>query len=66
MHNTLRILLLILGHIISSIRLLAGQHNFLSLSQFLLGALLFLIILGQIKKKDSGTGFFRFSSLLAI
>lgn len=41
-HNTLRILLLILGHIISSIRLLAGQHNFLSLSQFLLGALLLL------------------------
>lgn len=50
-HNTLRILLLILGHIISSIRLLAGQHNFLPLSQFLLGTLLFLIILGQIKKK---------------
>lgn len=56
-HNTLRILLLILGHIISSIRLLAGQHNFLPLSQFLLGALLFLIALEQIKKKDSGTGF---------
>ncbi|MGG0084466.1 DUF3953 domain-containing protein [Bacillus thuringiensis] len=57
MHNTLRILLLILGHIISSIRLLAGQHNFLSLSQFLLGTLMFLIAIEQIKKKDSGTGF---------
>lgn len=39
-HNMLRILLLILGHIISNIRLLADPHNFLSLSQFLLGALL--------------------------
>ncbi|PEW36987.1 hypothetical protein COC45_17460 [Bacillus cereus] len=55
-HNTLHILL-ILAHIISSIHLLAGQHNFLPLSQFLLGALLFLIALEQIKKKDSRIGF---------
>ncbi|PGW57823.1 hypothetical protein COE18_26395 [Bacillus cereus] len=56
MHNTLHILL-ILAQIIFSIRLLAGQHNFLPLSQSLLGALLFLIAIEQIKKKDSGTDF---------
>ncbi|KAB2442207.1 hypothetical protein F8163_16400 [Bacillus luti] len=41
----------------NTLRLLAGQHNFLPLSQFLLGALLFLIALEQIKKKDSRIGF---------
>ncbi|MGY2610402.1 hypothetical protein [Bacillus pretiosus] len=51
MHNTLHILL-ILAHIISSIRLLAGQHNFLLLSQFLLGTLLFLITIEQIREKE--------------
>ncbi|WP_131932764.1 DUF3953 domain-containing protein [Bacillus thuringiensis] len=56
MHNTLHILL-ILTHIISSIRLLAGQHNFLLLSQSLLGTLLFLITIEQIRKKNLGTGF---------
>ncbi|MGE1129005.1 hypothetical protein [Bacillus wiedmannii] len=52
MHNTLHILL-ILPHIISSIRLLSGQHNFLLLAQFLLGTLLFLITIEQIRKKAS-------------
>ncbi|WP_088123633.1 DUF3953 domain-containing protein [Bacillus wiedmannii] len=56
MHNTLHILL-ILAHILSSINLLTFQHNFLPLSQFLLGVLLFLIAIEQIRKKDSGTGF---------
>ncbi|MCH4570591.1 DUF3953 domain-containing protein [Bacillus sp. ES1-5] len=56
MHNTLHILL-ILAHIICIISLLTGQHNFLPLSQFLLRALMFLIGIEQIKKKDSGTGF---------
>ncbi|WP_412677892.1 MULTISPECIES: hypothetical protein [Bacillus] len=52
MHNTLHILL-ILAHIISSINLLTVQHNFLPLSQFLLGVLLFLITIEQIRKKDT-------------
>ncbi|KAA0763376.1 hypothetical protein DT250_22235 [Bacillus sp. AR2-1] len=56
MHNTLHILL-ILAHIIFSISLLTGQHNFLPLSQSLLGVLLFLITIEQIRKKDSGTRF---------
>ncbi|AYF09564.1 hypothetical protein [Bacillus paramobilis] len=59
MHNTLHILLS-LAHVLSSINLLTVQHNFLPLSQFLLGALLFLITIKQIKKKDS---FQSFSSL---
>jgi predicted membrane channel-forming protein YqfA (hemolysin III family) len=41
----------------STIGLYTGQNNFLPLSQFLLGALMFLIAIEQIKKKDSGTGF---------
>nr|WP_206773386.1 DUF3953 domain-containing protein [Bacillus cereus group sp. N14] len=36
---------------------MAGQHNFLLLSQFLLGVLLLLITIEQIRKKDSGTRF---------
>nr|WP_270605948.1 DUF3953 domain-containing protein [Bacillus mobilis] len=43
--------------IMSASGLYTGQNNFLSLSQFLLGALLFLIAIEQIKKTDSGTGF---------
>ncbi|PFJ19465.1 hypothetical protein COD67_08830 [Bacillus cereus] len=43
--------------IISTIGLYTGQNNFLPLSQFLLGALMFLIAIEQIKKKESGTGF---------
>lgn len=43
--------------IMSAIGLYTGQNNFLPLSQFLLGALMFLIAIEQIKKKDSGTGF---------
>ncbi|MCC2380079.1 DUF3953 domain-containing protein [Bacillus wiedmannii] len=56
MHNTLHILL-ILAHILSSINLLTVHHNFLLLSQFLLGVLLLLITIEQIRKKDSGTRF---------
>jgi predicted membrane channel-forming protein YqfA (hemolysin III family) len=40
----------------SAIGLYTGQNNFLPLSQFLLGALMFLIAFEQIKKKESGTG----------
>ncbi|EJQ16634.1 hypothetical protein IE3_00757 [Bacillus cereus BAG3X2-1] len=43
--------------IMSAIGLYTGQNSFLPLSQFLLGALMFLIAIEQIKKKDSGTGF---------
>ncbi|AHX20786.1 MAG TPA: DUF3953 domain-containing protein [Bacillus sp. (in: Bacteria)] len=43
--------------VMSAIGLYTGQNNFLPLSQFLLGALLFLIAIEQIKKMDSGTGF---------
>ncbi|MES5891935.1 MULTISPECIES: DUF3953 domain-containing protein [Bacillus cereus group] len=57
MHNTLRILIALSVIIISAISLLTGQNNFLPISQFLLGALMFLIAIEQIKKKDSGTGF---------
>ncbi|TPV43474.1 hypothetical protein [Bacillus dicomae] len=46
--------------IMSSIGLDTGQNNFLPLSQFLLGALLFLITIELIKKEDS---FSLFSSL---
>ncbi|MED1411841.1 DUF3953 domain-containing protein [Bacillus cereus] len=57
MLRILRILIALSVIIISSIGLLTDQHNFLPLSQFLLGALMFLIAIEQIKKKDSGTGF---------
>lgn len=57
MLRILRIVIALAVIIMSASGLYTGQHNFLSLSQFLLGTLLFLIILGQIKKKDSGTGF---------
>jgi len=43
--------------VMSAIGLYTGQNNFLPLSQFLLGALMFLIAFEQIKKMDSGTGF---------
>ncbi|HDR4562382.1 hypothetical protein COE58_12425 [Bacillus cereus] len=55
MHNTLRILLILIvlnAILISSITLTTVQNNFLPLSQFLLGALLFLIAMEQIKRKD--------------
>ncbi|MCU4989731.1 hypothetical protein OCF10_12395 [Bacillus cereus] len=60
MHNTLRILLILIVLnviLISSITLTTVQNTFLPLSQFLLGASLFLIALEQIKKKDSRIGF---------
>ncbi|MGE6616992.1 YczI family protein [Bacillus mycoides] len=53
----LRIALALTVIIMSAIGLYTGQNNFLPLSQFLLGALMFLIAIEQIKKKDSGTGF---------
>jgi len=59
-HNTLRILLILIvlnAILISSITLTTVQNTFLPLSQFLLGASLFLIALEQIKKKDSRIGF---------
>ena len=58
-HNILRIFdrIALSVIIISAIGSTTGQNNFLPLSQFLLGALMFLIAIEQIKKKDSGTGF---------
>ncbi|ABY45777.1 DUF3953 domain-containing protein [Bacillus mycoides] len=57
MLRILRIALALTVIIMSAIGLYTGQNNFLPLSQFLLGALMFLIAIEQIKKKDSGTGF---------
>ncbi|HGH7181844.1 TPA: hypothetical protein ACJMKL_004068 [Bacillus luti] len=57
MLRVLRIIIAISVIFMSAIGLYTGQNNFLSLSQFLLGALLFLIALEQIKKKDSRIGF---------
>ncbi|EMK2597912.1 MULTISPECIES: hypothetical protein [Bacillus cereus group] len=41
--------------VMSAIGLYTGQNNFLPLSQFLLGALMFLIAFEQIKKKELHT-----------
>lgn len=57
MLRVLRIVIALTVIIMSIIGLYTGQNNFLPLSQFLLGALMFLIAMEQIKKKDSGTGF---------
>ncbi|MGY1464480.1 DUF3953 domain-containing protein [Bacillus toyonensis] len=57
MLRVLRIAIALTVIIMSIIWLYTGQNNFLPLSQFLLGALMFLIAMEQIKKKDSGTGF---------
>ncbi|EOP34066.1 MULTISPECIES: YczI family protein [Bacillus cereus group] len=57
MLRILRIAIALTVIIMSTIGLYTGQNNFLPLSQFLLGALMFLIAIEQIKKKDSGTGF---------
>ena len=57
MLRILRIIIALTVIIISATQLYTGQNNFLPLSQFLLGALMFLIAIEQIKKKDSGTGF---------
>ncbi|MED1107058.1 YczI family protein [Bacillus paramycoides] len=57
MFRILRIAIALTVIIMSAIGLYTGQNNFLPLSQFLLGALMFLIAIEQIKKKDSGTGF---------
>lgn len=56
MLRVLRIIIAITVIIMSAVGLYTGQNNFLPLSQFLLGALMFLIAIEQIKKKDSGTG----------
>ncbi|MGE1025597.1 hypothetical protein ACQGS6_16690 [Bacillus sp. GMs2/2] len=56
--NTLRILCIIVALtviVMSAIGLYTGQNNFLPLSQFLLGALMFLIAFEQIKKKELHT-----------
>ncbi|OTW78382.1 hypothetical protein BK702_29275 [Bacillus thuringiensis serovar cameroun] len=57
MLRVLRIAIALTVIIMSIIGLYTGQNNFLPLSQFLLGALMFLIAMEQIKKKDSETGF---------
>ncbi|HGA0512619.1 DUF3953 domain-containing protein [Bacillus pacificus] len=57
MFRILRIGIALTVIIMSAIGLYTGQNTFLPLSQFLLGALMFLIAIEQIKKKDSGTGF---------
>ncbi|MGF1435025.1 DUF3953 domain-containing protein [Bacillus thuringiensis] len=56
MLRILRIIVALSVIIMSAIGLYTGQNNFLPLSQFLLGALMFLIAFEQIKKKESGTG----------
>ncbi|ADY23953.1 DUF3953 domain-containing protein [Bacillus paranthracis] len=56
MFRILRIGIALTVIIMSAIGLYTGQNTFLPLSQFLLGALMFLIAIEQIKKKDSGTG----------
>ncbi|MDH4423751.1 MULTISPECIES: DUF3953 domain-containing protein [Bacillus] len=56
MLRVLRVVLALTVIIMSAIGLYTGQNNFLPLSQFLLGVLMFLIAMEQIKKKDTGTG----------
>ncbi|KAA0762308.1 YczI family protein [Bacillus sp. SH5-2] len=56
MLRILRIIIALTIIIMSAIGLYTDQNNFLPLSQFLLGALMFIIAVEQIKKKDSGTG----------
>ncbi|MDM5195826.1 hypothetical protein QUG02_22970 [Bacillus hominis] len=52
MLRILRIIIVLTVIIMSATQLYTGQNNFLSLSQFLLGALMFLIAMEQIKKKE--------------
>ncbi|MEY6552889.1 DUF3953 domain-containing protein [Bacillus cereus] len=56
MLRILRIIVALTVIVMSAIGLYIGQNNFLPLSQFLLGALMFLIAFEQIKKKESATG----------
>ncbi|SCC60504.1 Uncharacterized protein BW664_04860 [Bacillus mycoides] len=51
-HSILRIVIALTVIIMSAIGLYTGQNNFLPLSQFLLGVLMFLIAIEQIKKKE--------------
>lgn len=57
MLRILRIIVALTVIVVSAIGLYTGQNNFLPLSQFLLGALMFLIAFEQIKKKEAATGF---------
>ncbi|MED3467009.1 DUF3953 domain-containing protein [Bacillus thuringiensis] len=57
MLRVLRIIVALTMIVMSTIGLYTGQNNFLPLSQFLLGALMFLIAFEQIKKKEAATGF---------
>lgn len=60
-HSMLRILRIAIALtviIVSVIGLYTGQNNFLPLSQFLLGTLMFLIAIEQIKKKIQGQDLF--------
>ncbi|MDA2385529.1 DUF3953 domain-containing protein [Bacillus cereus] len=56
MLRILRITIALTVIVMSAIGLYTGQNHFLPLSQFLLGALMFLIAFEQIKKKESTTG----------
>lgn len=56
MLRILRITIALTVFVMSAIGLYTGQNNFLPLSQFLLGALMFLIAFEQIKKKEAATG----------
>ncbi|SCB70752.1 Uncharacterized protein BWGO95_04930 [Bacillus mycoides] len=51
-HSILRIVIALTVIIMSAIGLYTAQNNFLPLSQFLLGVLMFLIAIEQIKKKE--------------
>lgn len=51
MLRVLRIAIALTAIIMSIIGLYTGQNNFLPLSQFLLGALMFLIAMEQIKRR---------------
>lgn len=58
MLRILRIAIALTVIIVSVIGLYTGQNNFLPLSQFLLGTLMFLIAIEQIKKKIRGQDLF--------
>lgn len=58
MLRILRIAIALTVIIVSVIGLYTGQNNFLPLSQFLLGTLMFLIAIEQIKKKIQGQDLF--------
>ena len=57
MLRILRLLIAIIVILLSSYSLLANDNSFLTLSQILLGILLFIIGIEQAKKKNRGTAF---------